>query len=199
MSTHRDLIDAQLTYLQPWYCRKCESQERSARVRCELCPSRDGALKKTDNQGWAHVVCALYIPEVRFGNVSTMEPIILQLIPPERYNKCKTHTRSSPTGFSLHLFFSSDSVLHLCGWRKRFEGNSRCLHAMQQIRLQAAVPRDVRSTAWPAVRGGRQLLGQRQVLRLLSAPLQQIGEFDGRWVHTDHLSLILCSRKRAVM
>ncbi|XP_058455147.1 protein AF-10 isoform X4 [Malaya genurostris] len=71
----------------PWFCRKCESQERSARVRCELCPSRDGALKRTDNQGWAHVVCALYIPEVRFGNVTTMEPIILQLIPQERYNK----------------------------------------------------------------------------------------------------------------
>ncbi|XP_055849753.1 protein AF-10 isoform X5 [Episyrphus balteatus] len=71
----------------PWYCRKCESQERPARVRCELCPSRDGALKRTDNQGWAHVVCALYIPEVRFGNVTTMEPIILQLIPSERYAK----------------------------------------------------------------------------------------------------------------
>lgn len=55
--------------------------------RCELCPSRDGALKRTDQTGWAHVVCALYIPEVRFGNVTTMEPIILQLIPPERFNK----------------------------------------------------------------------------------------------------------------
>ncbi|XP_011153105.1 protein AF-10 isoform X2 [Harpegnathos saltator] len=71
----------------PWYCRKCESQERSARVRCELCPSRDGALKRTDQTGWAHVVCALYIPEVRFGNVTTMEPIILQLIPQERFTK----------------------------------------------------------------------------------------------------------------
>ncbi|KAK6622126.1 hypothetical protein RUM44_001933 [Polyplax serrata] len=71
----------------PWFCRKCESQERAARVRCELCPSKDGALKRTDNNGWAHVVCALYIPEVRFGNVTTMEPIILQLIPAERYNK----------------------------------------------------------------------------------------------------------------
>lgn len=70
-----------------WYCRKCESQERPTRVRCELCPSKDGALKRTDNQGWAHVVCALYIPEVRFGNVTTMEPILLQLIPPERFNK----------------------------------------------------------------------------------------------------------------
>ncbi|XP_074025329.1 coiled coil domain containing protein Alhambra isoform X7 [Leptinotarsa decemlineata] len=71
----------------PWYCRKCESQERSVKVKCELCPSRYGALKRTDNSGWAHVVCALYIPEVRFGNVTTMEPIQLQLIPAERFNK----------------------------------------------------------------------------------------------------------------
>jgi len=75
----------------PWYCRKCESQERTSRVRCELCPSRDGALKKTDNSGWAHVVCALYIPEVRFGNVTTMEPIILSLIPTERYSRSECY------------------------------------------------------------------------------------------------------------
>lgn len=55
--------------------------------RCELCPNRDGALKRTDTNSWAHVVCALYIPEVRFGNVSTMEPIVLGLVPQERYLK----------------------------------------------------------------------------------------------------------------
>nr|XP_023488065.1 protein AF-10 isoform X14 [Equus caballus] len=104
----------------PWFCRKCESQERAARVRCELCPHKDGALKRTDNggsvldtamnktdekpmplqglhygeerwaineRGWAHVVCALYIPEVQFANVSTMEPIVLQSVPHDRYNK----------------------------------------------------------------------------------------------------------------
>ena len=75
----------------PWFCRKCESQERAARVRCELCPNKDGALKRTDNGGWAHVVCALYIPEVRFGNVATMEPIILALVPQERFNKVCMH------------------------------------------------------------------------------------------------------------
>ena len=37
--------------------------------------------------GWAHVVCALYIPEVRFGNVSTMEPIILASVPHDRFCK----------------------------------------------------------------------------------------------------------------
>ncbi|XP_022079953.1 protein AF-10-like isoform X2 [Acanthaster planci] len=83
----------------PWYCRKCESQERSARVRCELCPQREGALKRTDSGNWAHVVCALYIPEVDFGNVTTMEPILLSSVPDERYNKtcclCMTKGRES--------------------------------------------------------------------------------------------------------
>ncbi|XP_061883130.1 protein AF-17-like isoform X1 [Entelurus aequoreus] len=83
----------------PWFCRKCESQERAARVRCELCPHKDGALKRTDNGGWAHVVCALYIPEVQFANVLTMEPIILQYVPHERYMKtcyiCEDHGRES--------------------------------------------------------------------------------------------------------
>ena len=109
----------------PWFCRKCESQERAARVvsfvqtahakicpilaiflkiekhiksflflqRCELCPNRDGALKRTDTNSWAHVVCALYIPEVRFHNVSTMEPIVLGLVPPERYGNVMNQIR----------------------------------------------------------------------------------------------------------
>lgn len=100
----------------PWFCRKCESQERAARVvslektqlkqsvtgssnylqRCELCPSRDGALKRTDTNSWAHVVCALYIPEVRFGNVSTMEPIVLGLVPQERYLKVSLNKTENP-------------------------------------------------------------------------------------------------------
>ncbi|XP_069770743.1 protein AF-10 isoform X4 [Narcine bancroftii] len=83
----------------PWFCRKCESQERAARVKCELCPHKDGALKRTDNCGWAHVVCALYIPEVQFANVTTMEPIVLQYVPHERFNKtcyiCEEQGRES--------------------------------------------------------------------------------------------------------
>ncbi|XP_028160629.1 protein AF-10 isoform X12 [Ostrinia furnacalis] len=71
----------------PWFCRKCECPDIKGKVKCELCPSKSGALKRTDTGGWAHVVCALYIPEVRFGNVTSMEPIVLRLIPPERYNK----------------------------------------------------------------------------------------------------------------
>jgi len=93
--------------------------------RCELCPIRDGALKRTDNQAWAHVVCALYIPEVRFGNVTTMEPIILQLIPPERYNKvsyqefhlqCRVTSEpaiSRTWGKNLNFPTSSNKFVHI--------------------------------------------------------------------------------------
>lgn len=97
-----------------WYCRKCESQERPTRVRCELCPSKDGALKRTDNQGWAHVVCALYIPEVRFGNVTTMEPILLQLIPQERFNKGILHE------FTSILLKMPSKSLRLIDWLNWF-------------------------------------------------------------------------------
>ena len=61
----------------------------SAHVRCVLCPNRFGAVIRTHTNSWAHVICAFYIPEVRFHNVSTMEPIVLGLVPPERYgNVC---------------------------------------------------------------------------------------------------------------
>uniref|UniRef100_A0A8B9FY89 Protein AF-10 n=1 Tax=Amazona collaria TaxID=241587 RepID=A0A8B9FY89_9PSIT len=43
------------------------------------------------NGGWAHVVCALYIPEVQFANVSTMEPIVLQSVPHDQCSSCKIH------------------------------------------------------------------------------------------------------------
>ena len=64
-----------------------------------MCPNRDGALKRTDTGSWAHVVCALYIPEVRFGNVSTMEPIVLGLVPQERYLKVSANLVMAETGF----------------------------------------------------------------------------------------------------
>ncbi|ETN83809.1 hypothetical protein NECAME_07172 [Necator americanus] len=56
-------------------------------ARCELCPFGYGALKRTEQKGWAHVICALYIPEVRFGDVHSMDPVILSDVPMERFEK----------------------------------------------------------------------------------------------------------------
>lgn len=87
VAVHQACYGITLVPSDAWQCNKCISVERKAKVRCELCPNKDGAFKRTNTNSFTHVICALYIPEVRFGNVCTMEPIILSSIPQDRYNK----------------------------------------------------------------------------------------------------------------
>ena len=80
------------------------------------------------------MICALYIPEVRFGNVASMEPIILAMVPQERYLKVselgnvvvlkssksliitillKLFLTHLPIRTGTYLAFSFSDVLHL--------------------------------------------------------------------------------------
>jgi PHD-zinc-finger like domain/PHD-finger len=67
-----------------WLCRRCQAGV-SADVACCLCPVRGGAVKRTNDGRWAHVVCALWVPEVGFGSIELLEPITkLDQVPPAR-------------------------------------------------------------------------------------------------------------------
>ncbi|XP_014241583.1 PHD finger protein rhinoceros [Cimex lectularius] len=67
-----------------WLCRTCAIGQRPE---CVLCPNKGGAMKCTrSGHKWAHVSCALWIPEVSIGCVEKMEPITkISSIPQSRW------------------------------------------------------------------------------------------------------------------
>ena len=107
-----------------WYCRRCEQKielknnqalspndykNECNKICCYMCPAKDGAIKRTDTSKWAHVVCALYIPEISFGSNRTMEPVITKEIKTERYNKvCFTVNIEYFKSFFFEIFLNFD-------------------------------------------------------------------------------------------
>ncbi|ETI26205.1 hypothetical protein G647_02982 [Cladophialophora carrionii CBS 160.54] len=68
-----------------WLCRKCQLVGNS-RPSCIFCPNEGGAFKQTNNSKWAHLFCAIWIPEVTIGNPSLMEPITdVEKVPHSRW------------------------------------------------------------------------------------------------------------------
>ncbi|KAK6320738.1 hypothetical protein J4Q44_G00098450 [Coregonus suidteri] len=78
-----------------WLCRTCAL---GIDPQCQLCPIKGGAMKATRaGTKWAHVSCALWIPEVSIACPERMEPITkVSHIPPSRWalicSLCKLKT-----------------------------------------------------------------------------------------------------------
>ncbi|XP_031141838.1 lysine-specific demethylase 4C isoform X10 [Sander lucioperca] len=68
---------------EQWSCDRCT--EGSFTAECCLCNLRGGALKKTQNDKWAHVMCAVALPEARFSDEAKRSLIDTSRIPMQRY------------------------------------------------------------------------------------------------------------------
>lgn len=100
-----------------YLCRTCALGIKPS---CILCPKSGGAMKSTrSGTKWAHVSCALWIPEVSIGCVEKMEPITkISQIPASRWGLicvlCKERTgaciqcsvKACKTAFHVSCAFS---------------------------------------------------------------------------------------------
>ncbi|OQR70688.1 lysine-specific demethylase 4C-like [Tropilaelaps mercedesae] len=75
-----------------WVCEACNHEQlneafqsrRQAEPQCTLCCLRGGALKKTLDGRWAHLVCAVLIPDVYFENFEEKAGIETKQVPKAR-------------------------------------------------------------------------------------------------------------------
>ncbi|KIH50633.1 hypothetical protein ANCDUO_19286 [Ancylostoma duodenale] len=64
--------------MEPWFCEPCIYGFNEPPY-CELCPSRFGAMKRSDVGGrWVHLICALYTRGVTFGDIDHLTAISWQ-------------------------------------------------------------------------------------------------------------------------
>lgn len=70
---------------EPWFCEVCKAGIKAPD--CELCPNKGGIFKETDVGKWVHLICALYVPGVAFGEVDQLTAVTLFEMP---YNKWGT-------------------------------------------------------------------------------------------------------------
>ncbi|XP_060867719.1 PHD finger protein 14 isoform X1 [Metopolophium dirhodum] len=61
--------------MEPWFCEACKAGIENPT--CELCPNFGGIFKETDCGKWVHLVCALYVPGITFGEVTSLSKVML--------------------------------------------------------------------------------------------------------------------------
>ncbi|XP_072239436.1 lysine-specific demethylase 4C isoform X1 [Leuresthes tenuis] len=81
---------------EQWSCDRCTVGSFTAE--CCLCNLRGGALKKTQNDKWAHVMCAVALPEARFSDEAKRSLIDTSRIPMQRYKLKCIYCRSRCAG-----------------------------------------------------------------------------------------------------
>nr|CDS25904.1 PHD finger protein 14 [Hymenolepis microstoma] len=68
----------------PWFCEPCLAGVENPM--CELCPNLDGVFKRTDNNRWVHILCALYTRGVKFDYLDSLQDVTLTELPYQQWS-----------------------------------------------------------------------------------------------------------------
>lgn len=144
---------AELPNVSKWYCKRCEpySMVRSSKIKCIACPERTGALKETTgHEEFCHVVCALWLPGVSFGELKRMQPINLRDAPATPPNTCC-------------------QICHKAGKPKDISASGMtapCAHAGCEVRMHVTCAQSEDLLVVPAHRG-KMIRGQKDRFQVL--------------------------------
>lgn len=58
---HQACYDIEEIPAGEWYCQPCRELGRVDKACCILCPNKNGAMKRTPDEKWAHVSCSLWV------------------------------------------------------------------------------------------------------------------------------------------
>ncbi|KDN52878.1 hypothetical protein K437DRAFT_243037 [Tilletiaria anomala UBC 951] len=132
LAVHQDCYGIPYIPEGQWLCRKCTVSPDRA-VSCIFCPHEGGAFKQTSQGKWAHLLCAMWIPETGVSNPVYMEPIdSVERVPKARWKLqcylCKRkmgaciqcENRSCFTAF--HVTCARQAGLLIKATRRRVEG-----------------------------------------------------------------------------
>ena len=109
-----------------WFCQLCTHFGAQTAQACLFCPVKGGPMKATKHlESWAHVACALWINEVRFGDADAREPIThVNEIPALKWQSrcCVCDTRNGACIQCVHP--KCDVTFHVgCAQRAEFTLN----------------------------------------------------------------------------
>ncbi|KAK9456094.1 PHD-zinc-finger like domain-containing protein [Dipodascopsis uninucleata] len=86
IAVHQDCYGVPFIPEGQWLCRLCLAGGIRREVSCVFCPNKSGAFKQTDRGQWAHLLCALWLPEISIGNTIYMEPVEgIEHVPRQRW------------------------------------------------------------------------------------------------------------------
>lgn len=106
LAVHQDCYGIPYIPEGQWLCRKCLVSPQSP-LNCIFCPTTSGAFKQTSDNRWAHLLCAIWIPEVTVANPVYQEPIDnIHKIPPSRW-KLICYICQQKMGASIQCFNKS--------------------------------------------------------------------------------------------
>jgi hypothetical protein len=84
-----------------WMCPPCK-EHLDPLPACTICPNRGGVLQRVKGGGWAHLICALWLPELGFEDPATMKMIRSNdHVDPMRFKLVRPPSRHFPSDFQI--------------------------------------------------------------------------------------------------